>query len=102
MTVVGFGCFGERLALLLLARIKIQDKEATMTFAAVSAIIQARKRNPNQNFWVRISSGGVGVFHVRGLGAKKFGMSFETHETQAFWRVILGFLAGYPENARNA
>ena len=31
---------------------------------------QARKRNPNPSFWVRISSGGVGVFHVKGRGPK--------------------------------
>ena len=31
---------------------------------------QARKRKPNPNFWVRISSGGVGVFHVKGGGRK--------------------------------
>ena len=33
-------------------------------------ICQARKRNPNPNFSVRISSGGVGVFHVKGWGPK--------------------------------
>ena len=32
---------------------------------------QARKRNPNPNFLVQISSGRVGVFHVNGVGAKK-------------------------------
>ena len=30
------------------------------------AKFQARKRNPNLNFLVRIFSGGVGVFHVKG------------------------------------
>ena len=55
---------------------------------------QARKRNPNPNYLVRISSGGVGVFHAEGVGAKKFGMSFETQGNQTFWRDIPGFLAG--------
>ena len=31
---------------------------------------EARKRNPNLNFLVRIFSGGVGFFHVKGWGAK--------------------------------
>ena len=31
---------------------------------------QGRKRNPNLNFLVRIFSGGVGVFHVKGWGPK--------------------------------
>ena len=31
---------------------------------------QARKTNPNLNFWARIFSGGVGVFHTKGWGPK--------------------------------
>ena len=31
---------------------------------------QGRKRNPNLNFWARIFSGGVGVFHTKGRGPK--------------------------------
>ena len=31
---------------------------------------RGRKRNPSPNFWVRISPGGVGVFHVKGGGPK--------------------------------
>ena len=46
--------------------------------------------NPNPNFLVQISSGGVGV------GAKKFGMSFETQGKQTFWRDILGFWRDIP------
>ena len=53
-----------------------------------------RRRNPNPNFFVRISSVGVGVFHVKGWGAKKFGMSFETQGNQTSWRDISGFLPG--------
>ena len=33
-------------------------------------IIQARKKNPNPNFLVRIFSSGVGVFHMNGWGPK--------------------------------
>ena len=54
---------------------------------------QARKRNPNPNFLVRISSGRVEVFHVKG------GMSFETQQNQTFWRDISGVLVGYPGGA---
>ena len=32
--------------------------------------VQGRKRNPNPNFLVLISSGGVGVFHVKGWEPK--------------------------------
>ena len=42
---------------------------------------------------------GVGVFHVKGQGGKKFDMSFETQKTQSFCRHIPGFLAGYPGGA---
>ena len=32
--------------------------------------IQARKTNPNLNFWARIFSGGLGFFHTKGWGPK--------------------------------
>ena len=35
-----------------------------------SVIAQARKKSANPNFWVRIFSGRVGVFHVKGSGPK--------------------------------
>ena len=57
---------------------------------------QGRKRNPNLNFLVRIFSGGVGVFHVNGVGAEKLGMSLETRETKRFWRDIPGFCRDIP------
>ena len=57
---------------------------------------QARKRNPNPNFLVRISSGGVGVFHVQGWGPKSFLCPSNPRETKLFWRDIPGFFAGYP------
>ena len=57
---------------------------------------QARKRSTNPNFWVRTSSSGVEVFHVKGWGAKKFGMSLETRETKLFGRDIPGFCWDIP------
>ena len=62
--------------------------------------IQARKRNPNLNFLVRISSGGVGVFPRERVGAKKFDTSLETREIKLFGRDIPGFcrdIPGVPE-----
>ena len=55
----------------------------------------------------------MGVFHVKGwggglpregVGAKKFGMSFETQGNQTFWRDIPGFwrdIPGAPEKFEN-
>ena len=55
----------------------------------------------NMQFLEGISSGGVGVFHVKGGGgAKKFGMSLETQENQTFWAGYPGILAGYPGGAQ--
>ena len=55
----------------------------------VSTVVVCTFFSPeNPNSWVWISSGGVGVFHVKGWGAKKFGMSLEAHGNQAFERAI--------------
>ena len=62
-----------------------------------SAEGQGRKKNPNPNFLVRIFSGGFGVFHVNGWGAKKFGMSLETREIKLFGRDIPRFCWDIPE-----
>ena len=76
----------------------------TCLFSLFGTLNQARK-NTNPNFWVQISSGGVGVFHVKGWGPKKFGMSFETRETSNFsGRISRGFARisrRYPKNLRN-
>ena len=47
-------------------------------------IDQGRRRNPNPNFcfWVRISSGGVGVFHVKGWGPKSSVCASNPRETK--------------------
>ena len=61
---------------------------------------QGRKRNPNPKLF------GPDIFRWGArlpcelVGAKKFGMCFETQENQAFWQDIPGFLAGYPKSAR--
>ena len=67
---------------------------------------QERKKNPNPDFLVRISSGGVGVFHVKGVGAKKFGMSFDSksRETKLFGGISRDFcrdIPGVPEKFEN-
>ena len=59
---------------------------------------QARKKSANPNFRVRVSSSGGGGFPRKGAGGfKKFGMSFETLESQTFGRDIPGLLLGYPK-----
>ena len=59
---------------------------------------QARKRNPNPNFWVRISSGGVGVFHLKGWGPKVQYVP-QNHGNQTFLAGCPGILPGYPGGA---
>ena len=49
---------------------------------------------------VWMSSGGVGVLHVKGWVSKSFGMSIETPGNQAFGRDFPGFLSGYSGVAR--
>ena len=43
---------------------------------------QARETNPNPNFLVRISSGGVGVFYVKGWGPKSSVCPSKPRETK--------------------
>ena len=52
--------------------------------------VQARKRNPNPNFWVRISSGGVGVLHVKGWGPKSSVCPSKPGKPNFFGRILLG------------
>ena len=62
-------------------------------------LCQARKRNPNPNFWVRISSSEVGVFHVKGRGPKvRYGP--RNQENQTLLAGYPGILPGYPGGAR--
>ena len=53
-----------------------------------------------QTFWVQISSGGVGVFHMKRWESKMFGVSLETQGKPFFSRDIPGLLPGYPRAAR--
>ena len=62
-------------------------------------IDQSRRRSTNPNFWVRISSGGVGVFHMKGWGPKN-SVCPRNQRKQIFWRDISGFcrdVLGVPE-----
>ena len=58
--------------------------------------ISGTKKSTSPNFLVRICFGGAGVFHVNGVGAKKFGMSLETREIELFCRDIPGFCWDFP------
>ena len=64
------------------------------------AIFQARNRNPNPNFLVRISSGGVEAFHVKGWGPKSSVSTPKPTETKLFgWicRDLAGISRGRPK-----
>ena len=52
---------------------------------------QGRKRNPNTNFLVRILSGGVGVFHVKGWGPKSSGCPSKPREIKLFGGIFRDF-----------
>ena len=67
------------------------------------AIFQARKRNPNPNFLVRISSGGVGVCHVKGWGPKSSVCPSKPRKTKLFGgisRDFAGIFQGRPKSLR--
>ena len=61
---------------------------------------QARKGNPNPDFLVRISSGGVGFFHVGGGQGQKARYVPRNQGNQTFLAGYPGILAGYPGGAR--
>ena len=48
------------------------------------------KKNPNPNFLVRISSGGVGVFHVKGWGPKSSVCPSKPRENKLFGGISRG------------
>ena len=60
---------------------------------------QPSKRSTNSNFWLRIPSGGVGVFHVNGWGPKSSACP-QNPGKQTFGQDIPGFLPGYPSGAQ--
>ena len=58
------------------------EKKLFLTKAV--ALVSERKRNPNPNFLVRISSGGVRVFHVKGWVPKSSECPSKIRETKRF------------------
>ena len=63
-------------------------------------VSQARKKNSDPNWLVRISSGGVGVFHVKGWGSKGSVCPSNPKETKLFGGISRGFardIPGVPE-----
>ena len=62
-----------------------------------SAKSQGRKRNPNPNFRVRISSGGVGVFHVKVWGPKSSVCPSKPGKPNFFGGISPGFCQDIPE-----
>ena len=58
-------------------------------FSSGGCSCAGRRKSTNPNFLVRIPSGGVGVFHVKGWGPKSLVCpSFETQRNQSFGRNI--------------
>ena len=57
---------------------------------------QARKTKPNPDFWVRISSGGVGVFHVKGQRPKSSICPSKPRETKLFGGISRDFCWDIP------
>ena len=57
---------------------------------------QARTKSTNPNFWVWISSGGIGVFHVKGLGPKSSVCPLKPRETKLLGRISWDFCRDIP------
>ena len=55
-----------------------------------------KKKEPKPKLFGPDIFGWGGGFAREGVGAKKFGMCFETQENQTFWRDILGFCRDTP------
>ena len=68
-------------------------------FGVSVSSLREEKRNPDPNFAVRISSGGVGVFHVKGWGPKSWVCPSKPRETKLFGGICRD-LPGYPGGAR--
>ena len=60
----------------------------------------SRKKSTNPNFWVWISSGGVGVFDVKGWGPKSSACPSKPRELRLFGGMSRDFCWGIPEGAR--
>ena len=60
-------------------------------------LVSGKRKEPKPKlFGPDISGVGRGVFHVKGWGAKKFGMPLETREIKLFGRDIPGFCRDIP------
>ena len=62
-----------------------------------------QKARTNPNFWVRISSGGVGVFHVKGWGSKSSACPSKPRRTKLFGGMpwdLAGISGGCPKCLR--
>ena len=62
-----------------------------------------KKTNPNPNFLVRICSGGVGVFHVKGCGPKSSAFPSKPRKTKLLARIsrVFARYPGVPEEFEN-
>ena len=72
-------------------------------FSSLSFLLQiqaSKKRSTNPNVWVRISSEGVGVFHVNGWGPKSSVCPSKLRESQLLGGICQDFcrdIPGWPE-----
>ena len=65
------------------------------------ALWEGKKKEPKPKLFGPDIFGWGGGLPRKGVGAKKFGMSFEAQGNQTFWRDIPGVLAGCPRSAQN-
>ena len=83
--------------LLVLESVRPPDMDYKIN-CSLGCKFKGRNGNPNPNFLVRISSGGVGVFHVNGWGPKSSVCPSKPRKTkllggisQDFWRDVEKF-----------
>ena len=79
---------------------EILNSLTALQLSRQSHCIQARKRNPNLNFFGPDIFQRGGGLPREGVGAERFGMSPETRETKLFWAGYPVILPGYPGGAR--
>ena len=63
-------------------------------------LFSGKKKEPKPKLFDSDIFGWGGGLPREGVGAKKFGMSFETQGNQTFWRDTPGLCPGYPGGAR--
>ena len=62
----------------------------------MTQILQGRKKEPKPKLLVRISSGGVGVFHVNGVGPKSSVWPSKPRESKLFGGISRDFCRDIP------